>query len=134
VIIDSSALLAILLDEPERHDFVDAIVAAQSPRMSAASYVEVGLKLDRIETGLDTAIDTIIDRLGIEIIAFDPLQARAAREAAMRFGRKTPAKLNFGDCLVYGLVRTTGAALLFKGNDFSQTDVRAAMAQPRKDK
>jgi ribonuclease VapC len=132
VIIDSSALLAILLDEAERRDFVDIIATARSPQMSAASYVEVGLKLDRIETGLDRAVDVIIDTLGIEIVAFDRVQAREAREAAMRFGRGTPAKLNFGDCLVYGLAKTTGTPLLFKGNDFGQTDVTSATAQPRK--
>ena len=133
MIIDSSALLAILLDEAERRRFVTLVAMAQRPRMSAASYVEVGLRLDALHRNLDPALDAIVAELGITVVAFDLEQGRIAREASVRFGRSHPAKLNFGDSLTYALARSCGEPLLFKGNNFGLTDLLLAGADPDED-
>jgi ribonuclease VapC len=126
VIVDSSALLAILLSEPERRAFAATIIADAAPRMSAASYVEVALKVDRAFGAVDPQLDATLADLGIILDPVTPGHARIARDAFNRFGR-APARLNFGDCLVYALARTSGAPLLFKGNDFIHTDIVPAL-------
>ncbi|MBC7504794.1 MAG: type II toxin-antitoxin system VapC family toxin [Sandarakinorhabdus sp.] len=124
MIIDSSALLAILLGEPEAQRFTTAMTAAESRRMSVASYLEVALKVDRIaKAGADPILDVSIDRLRIELVPVSIVQGHAARDAFNRYGYSHPAKLNFGDCLTYALATTTGEPLLFKGNDFGLTDL-----------
>ncbi len=123
VIVDSSALLAIILKEPEAIASATAILRARSAQMSAASYVEVAVKLDSFENGLDPELDETIEVLSIEVVPFALEQAAAARLAAVRFGRKRPARLNFGDCLAYALAKTRNEPLLFKGDDFGKTDL-----------
>lgn len=132
MIVDSSALLAIILDEPEGPSFASAIIGSNAPKMSAASYLEVALKVDRSIGSADPALDAAIDDLGITLVALSVSQARVARDAFNRFGYRHPAKLNFGDCLVYALAHTTGQPLLFKGGDFSQTDLTPALQRAGK--
>lgn len=123
MIVDSSALLAILLKETEARASATAILKAPAAKMSAASYVEVALKLDSFESGLDPELDGAIDALSIEIVPLTLEHAKAARLAALLFGRKRPAKLNFGDCLAYALAKAQDEPLLFKGDDFGKTDL-----------
>jgi len=125
MILDTSALLAILQDEPERRAFNEAIELADAVRMSVASFVEGSIVVE-VRYGAEGLrdLDRFVDRAGIELAPVDAEQAREARLAFSRFGKgRHPAGLNFGDCFAYALARVLGESLLFKGNDFSQTDI-----------
>jgi len=125
MIIDTSALLAILQDEPERRTFNEAIEMADSRRVSAATFVEASIVIEsRDGTEGLRAFDRFMERAEIEIMAVDVEQARAARDGFVRFGKgRHAAGLNFGDCFSYALARVLGEPLLFKGEDFARTDV-----------
>lgn len=125
MVIDTSALLAILQDEPERRRFNEAIEMAESRRVSAATFVEVSIVIEsRFGAEGPRALDRFIERAEIEIMPVDVEQARAARDAFMRFGKgRHVAGLNFGDCFSYALARVLGEPLLFKGEDFARTDL-----------
>lgn len=129
MIVDSSALLAILFREPEAAEFTAATMQAPQPRLSAASYVEVSLRLDgALRTGQDDRLDAALTTLGLEIAPVTADQARLARRAFGMFGRgRHPAALNFGDCLTYALAKATGQPLLYKGLDFARTDLLHAI-------
>jgi ribonuclease VapC len=126
VIIDSSAVVAILCREPDAAAFAQAISNAPKRLISAASYVEIAAVIDaRRDPVLTGALDAIIASSGIVISPFTPAQARIARDAYQRFGRGSghPACLNMGDCSSYALARDLGEPLLFKGDDFALTDI-----------
>jgi ribonuclease VapC len=126
MVIDSSALAAILRDEPERPLFVDAIEASDARRLSAATFVEISIVIEvsRGAEGLHD-LDLFLAAAGIEIVAVEGDLARMARRAFSRFGRsRHRAGLNFGDCFSYALARSLGEPLLCKGDDFVHTDVR----------
>jgi|ERR1039458_3632871 ribonuclease VapC len=128
MIIDTSAMVAILLEEPEGHRFDVAILRSAVCRMSSAGLLEASVILQS-RRGADGVrdLELLIVRFGIEIVAFTESQARLARKGFERFGKgRHPAKLNFGDCMAYALARETGEELLFKGTDFAQTDIAAA--------
>lgn len=129
IVVDTSALIAILLDEPERRSMIDVIVDYGQPCMSAASYLEASMVLEAysgVQGGRD--IDDFVEDVGVRIVPVDQAQARVAREAFRRFGKgRHRAGLNFGDCFVYALTKTVGAPILFKGNDFSLTDLKPAL-------
>ena len=129
MVIDTSALLAILQDEPERRAFNEAIEAADSRVVSTASFVETSIVLDcRVGADGPHDLDVFVNRAGIELVAVDAEQARVARRAYSRFGKgRHPAGLNFGDCFSYALASVTGEPLLYKGDDFRKTDVVAAV-------
>ena len=131
MIIDTSALLAILLDEPERHSFNQSIAAASSRVVSTATFVEASIVIESrfgVEGVRD--LDLFLERAGIELAAVDEDQARVARRAFSRFGKgRHPAGLNYGDCFAYALATVLGEPLLYKGNDFSQTDVAAVVSE-----
>lgn len=129
MIVDSSAVIAILRNEPERAAFSEMLVA-HSVRMSAASWFEASMVADgtgRPEDG--ERFDTIIEAAEVLIEPVTEAHARAARIAFRRYGRGSgsPARLNFGDCLAYALSATTGEPLLFKGDDFTHTDILKAI-------
>ena len=130
MIIDTSALVAILRDEPEARHFAEVIEAAKERRISAATYVEVGAVIDG---GRDPVASRLVDRLlDAAQIVIEPVteaQARIAREAYRDFGKGSghAAGLDFGDCFAYALAQATGEPLLFKGDDFAHTDVVAAV-------
>ena len=129
MIVDTSAILAILRDEPERRRFTEAIEAADECLMSTASFVEASLVLEatRGYEGLRD-LDLLLAKAGMEFVPVDMEQAHIARKAFRNFGKgRHPAKLNFGDCFSYALAIATNSPLLFKGNDFSQTDVVQAV-------
>jgi len=125
MVIDSSALLAILNDEPERRTFNEAIESAESRAMSAATLVEVSIVVEsRFGAEGLRDLDLFIERAGIEVVPVDREQAYVARRAFSRFGKgRHPAGLNYGDCFSYALAVTRGESLLYKGEDFGQTDV-----------
>jgi ribonuclease VapC len=128
MVIDSSALVAILGGEAERRTFIDLIEAADSRLMSTASFVEVSVIIES-RYGADGVrdLDLFLERAGVELAPVDDEQARQARRAFTRYGKgRHPAALNFGDCFAYALSVTLGEPLLFKGDDFAQTDVSRA--------
>jgi ribonuclease VapC len=129
IVIDSSALVAILRDEPERRPFIDAIVDHGAPRMSAATYVEASMVMElRRGDRAGREVDVFLEEVGITIEPVDEAQARIAREAFRRFGKgRHRAALNFGDCFVYALAKMLDAPVLFKGTDFALTDLKRAV-------
>lgn len=122
--IDSSAILAILQLEPERHAFYRALEEADSARMSVATFVECSIVAEsRGQDGLRD-LDQLLSLFGIELIPVDIDQAQIARSAFSRFGKgRHRAALNFGDCFAYAAAIFFGEPLLCKGNDFVHTDV-----------
>ena len=125
MVIDTSALIAILQDEPERAAFNKAIEAAERRALSVVSFVEASMVIET-RYGADGVrdLDLLIAKARIELVAVDTDQAHAARNAFRVYGKgRHPAGLNFGDCFPYALARTEGEPLLFKGLDFSMTDV-----------
>ncbi len=129
MIVDSSALLAILLDEPERAAFLELMTESDVVRISAVTYVEAAAVIDRRGgPTLARQFDALLEAAEVEIVEVTAEQARRARAAYRDFGRGSghPAGLNFGDCLSYALARDVDESLLFKGDDFAHTDVRSA--------
>lgn len=125
MILDTSALLAILQDEPERHAFNALIEAAESRSISTATFVETSIVIGARYGGDGLRdLDLFIAKAEIALVPFDIDQAQVARDAFLRFGKgRHSAGLNYGDCFSYALAKTLDEPLLFKGVDFSQTDV-----------
>ena len=129
MVIDTSALVAILLSEPEAPRLVKAIMAAGRAVVGTPSLVEAAaVMLAKKGPGGEVALDALLERLGIESEPFTEDGARPARLAYSRFGKGvgSPAVLNYGDCLAYGMAMASREPLLFKGDDFSKTDVTRA--------
>jgi ribonuclease VapC len=129
MILDTSALIAILRFEAEAPEFARIIERAAEPRISAVSYVEAGAVIDGSKDPIASRrFDELIEAAQITIEPVTEAQARVARQAYRDFGKTSghPAKLNFGDCFSYALAKSKGEPLLFKGQDFSRTDVRSA--------
>lgn len=127
MIVDASAVIAILRDEPERAEFNRVIQEAQSRRISAVNYVEAAVVTDGSKDPvLSRRFDELFREAKITIEPVTALQARVAREAYRDFGRGSghPARLNLGDCFAYALAKIAGEPLLYKGNDFGQTDLK----------
>lgn len=130
VVVDSSALLALLLDEPEALRFAEAMARASRLRMPAPGWIEAAMLLDRRGNAIARArLDEFRLRFGLEIAAFTADHAAIAREALRTFGRGTghPARLNFGDCIAYAFAKHEREPLLFKGEEFLYTDVEPAL-------
>ena len=127
--VDASAIVAIYLDEPEAEAFKARIASATVSLMSPVNYWEVTTTVrGRSGEAAVGAVERLMTDLGIVVEPISLEQGRAAVTAAGRFGRGFhPAKLNMGDCFAYALSKATGAPLLFKGNDFPQTDISAAL-------
>lgn len=128
MIVDTSALMAILFDEPDGDVIARTIHRAARAHISAPTVVEA-LIVAVAHFGPEgrSRLHELIDALRIEIVPFDEQLARLAGEAFQRFGKgRHPAGLNFGDCFSYALARAGGAPLLFKGDDFTRTDLKAA--------
>ena len=128
MIVDASAILAILLGEPDAERYEDAIAAAWPRRMSAVALLEAAMVVESrggAEAGYE--LDALLERAEIELAPVTSEHANAARRAWRRYGKGNhPAGLNFGDCLVYALAEATGEPLLYKGRDFDRTDIEAA--------
>ncbi|MDH4155541.1 MAG: type II toxin-antitoxin system VapC family toxin [Nitrospira sp.] len=131
IVIDTSAVVAILRDEAERRTFNEVIEGAKRCLMSAVSFVEASMVMES-RMGYDGLRDfeLFVLKAGIEIVPVDVEQANIARGAFRKFGKgRHAANLNFGDCFSYALAKATDAALLFKGHDFSRTDIEVAVKQ-----
>ena len=125
MVIDTSALVAILRNEPERGKFTQAIEHAETCVMSVVSFGEASMVIES-RHGVDGLrdLDLLIAKARIELVSVDAGQALAAREAFRQFGRgRHPAGLNFGDCFSYALAKVLDQPLLCKGRDFIRTDV-----------
>jgi ribonuclease VapC len=127
MIVDTSALIAVLRGEPDAPRFAGALAArAEAKRLSAANYLEAAIVIDGSRDPIASRrLDEVIARANIGIETVTPEHAQIARAAYRDFGRGSghPAALNFGDCFAYALAKATGEPLLFKGSDFAQTDV-----------
>ena len=129
MLIDTSALLAILFAEPESSRLVAAISASETRAVGAPTVVETAaVLLARKGPAGEIALDALLGRLDVDIVPMSAEAAQVARSAYQRFGRGvgSPAVLNYGDCLAYGVSMAHGEPLLFKGDDFPRTDVLAA--------
>lgn len=128
IVVDTSALVAIALNEPERWPFTSALLTADAARLASVNYVETGLILRQrgfIET--KAHLDEWLETYGVTVADDAPL-AHPALDAYLRFGKGLhPARLNLADCFAYALAKTLDAPLLYKGDDFVRTDIRSAL-------
>jgi ribonuclease VapC len=129
MVVDTSALLAILLNEPDAAVYRSAIESAELRLVSAATVLEMGLVIEtRLGEAAGRELDLLLHKAEFEIVSVDAEQAELGRGAFRRFGKgRHPAGLNFGDCFSYALAIASGEPLLFKGDDFRKTDVPAAI-------
>jgi ribonuclease VapC len=128
MVLDSSAILAILLDEPERQRFARLIEQDPARLVSAATLVEVSIVIEsrKGEAGR-RLLERFLELTGSEVVPFTADQAELASDAFRRWGKgRHPAGLNFGDVFAYALAEITGEPLLFKGNDFARTNIASA--------
>lgn len=125
MVLDTSALLAILFNEPDASDFADLISKDPKRLLSAGTLLELMIVIEarKGEAG-GRELDLLLHRAKIDIVPFDEEQAEIARNAWRHYGKGNhPAGLNFGDCFAYALAKISSEPLLFKGNDFIQTDL-----------
>jgi ribonuclease VapC len=126
VIVDTSAIVAVLRDEAGAMVYSSLIAASPVTRMSAATYVELSIVIDGLQDArLAGAMDKYLEESGVRIEPLTEKQAVIARTAYQRFGKGSghPARLNMGDCFAYALARDLGEPLLFRGDDFTRTDI-----------
>ena len=128
MIIDTSAVVAILAGEPDAADYAKLIEQDPTPRIGMPALLESSIVLTRwFGEAAEAALDAFVRESGAEVVPFDLPQLRAAQDAYRRFGKgRHPAGLNFGDCMSYALAQVCDEALLFKGEDFARTDIRPA--------
>jgi ribonuclease VapC len=128
LIVDSSAIIAILRDEPDAAAFAEAIAKASRRSLSAANFVESAAVIDGSNDPIASRrFDDLLREAQFVIEPVTEVQARVARDAYRDFGKgRHPAGLNFGDCFAYALARMSGEPLLFKGDDFKHTDIESA--------
>jgi ribonuclease VapC len=129
MIVDSSAILAILFNEDDAENYARAITDADACRLSAANFVEVAIVVEaQTKATGSRQFDAFVRRAGMVIEPVTEEQAHIARQAYTDFGKgRHRAGLNFGDCFAYALAKTTGETLLFKGEDFKKTDIASAI-------
>lgn len=129
MIVDSSAILTILFAEPDAAVFAKAMSEADACKISAATFVEVAVVVEaQTQDRGSRQLDAFLRRAGFVIEPVTEEQAHLARQAYSDFGKgRHPAGLNFGDCFSYALAKASGEALLFKGGDFSKTDIVSAL-------
>lgn len=130
MIVDTSAIVAILRGEPERPAILAALAAAPVARMSTGSRLELSIVIRRLEDPVvERRVEDLLEALRITVEPFTVAQGAVAQRAFADFGRGSghPARLNFGDCFAYALARESGEPLLFKGDDFTHTDLTPAL-------
>ncbi len=132
MVIDSSALLAVFLGEPEREFYLDQMVNADVRRISAVTFVETGIVLEgRRGAASRHELERLLQQVAIEVVAVDAEQAVAALAAWRKFGKgRHPARLNLGDCFSYALAQLTEEPLLAKGEDFARTGLELCPQAP----
>jgi ribonuclease VapC len=128
MVLDTSAVIAVLFDEPERDELIRKIAADQRRLVSAATLLESSVVVEsRRGEAAGRELDLFLHRATVVTVAVDEEQANLARAAWRRYGKgRHPAGLNFGDLFAYALARSTGEELLFKGDDFAKTDIAPA--------
>lgn len=131
MVIDTSAMLAIFLAEPERKLFIDLIMSAHTRKISAGNLLETGIVLEaRKGESAGREFDLFVVRADLEVVPLDAEQVDVARSAWRKYGKgRHAAGLNFGDCFAYSLAKVLGEPLLAKGTDFSRTDVELCTAK-----
>ena len=129
MIVDSSALMAVIFNEPEESRFAAALVDAPVLRMSVANWVEAAIVVDsRKDPRAKARFEDLRKMLQIELVPVTADMAYRSRVAYADYGKGNhPARLNYGDCFAYALAKETGEPLLFKGTDFAQTDIEPAL-------
>ncbi|MBW4092983.1 MAG: type II toxin-antitoxin system VapC family toxin [Proteobacteria bacterium] len=128
MIVDSSALLAVVLKEPDEERFARALLGAPALRISAANWVEAAIVADSRHPAVAARFDDLARFLALNIVPVSVDQAQGARRAWQAFGRGNhAARLNYGDCFAYALAKESGEPLLFKGHDFTRTDIEPAL-------
>lgn len=129
MILDTSALVAVLADEPDAEIYIQAISRAAQCRISAGTFIELGLVIEgQFSVQVSQQCDALFRRIGMVIEPVTVEQAHGARQAFRDFGKgRHPAGLNFGDCFAYALAKSAGEPLLFKGDDFRKTDIAVAL-------
>ena len=130
MIVDSSAIVAILKQEPDWKEFLSTLNAANEISISAGTYFEISIVIGRLNNPImNRQIDELMEEFSILIEPFTAEQTQIARQAYRDYGRGSGhrANLNFGDCFAYALARVKREPLLFKGDDFVHTDVRSAI-------
>jgi ribonuclease VapC len=129
MIIDTSALIAILYNEADADLYADALAKSEYRLMSAANYLESGIVIDRQRgAAAGRQLDSLILRAEVKVESVTREQADIARQAYLDFGKGAhPAGLNFGDCFSYALAKSLGLPLLFKGKDFALTDIESVL-------
>lgn len=131
IVVDTSALMAILLDEPEAESCMAAMEAADRLLISAGTLAEALIVAGR--RGARDALVALVDGLGVEVAAVTPAVAGQVADAYERWGRGVhPASLNFGDCFAYALAKERACGLLFVGQDFARTDIAAAWVEAKR--
>jgi ribonuclease VapC len=127
LVIDTSAIIACLADEPEKLDLIDRLSLARASVMTSVNLLETRLVSTFGKNLPANAVDRFLIEYGVEVIPFDENLSNLAFDAYRRFGKgRHAARLNMGDCAAYALAKARGWPLLFKGEDFSQTDVERA--------
>jgi ribonuclease VapC len=130
IAVDSSAVMAVILAERDAHQICAVIAEAEGVMITTAAMMECSIYLQRhFGPDQDVTLDEFVRRFGFEIVTVDDTILRLARSAFGRYGKgmNHPAQLNFGDCFSYALAKTRDLPLLYKGNDFSHTDVISAL-------
>ncbi|MEN5363572.1 type II toxin-antitoxin system VapC family toxin [Brevundimonas intermedia] len=128
IVVDASALVAVLLDEPEKLQIL-TILATEEAMLSPIGYWEAHTRIHGLRGDDGVAdLDALLTNFGIRITPATAITAKFAAQAQIDFGKRTPAKLNLGDCFAYALAKESDAPLLFKGDDFSQTDLIPALS------
>ena len=130
IVVDSSALVAILRREPSSDALLEMAARAAGRLISAGTLIETAMVVTaRLGAAGGAELDALVARLGIELVPVDGIQAAVAREAFRRFGKgRHPAALNFGDLFAYALAKNRSLPLLYVGEDFARTDIASAMA------
>jgi ribonuclease VapC len=124
MIVDTSAIVAMLQLEPEATAFLKLLAPRKDNKLSAGNYLECGIVIDKAKDAAASAdLDALISTLSIEIVPVTREQAKIARQAYRDFGKRSghKARLNFGDCFAYALAMDSGEPLLYKGDDFAET-------------
>jgi ribonuclease VapC len=135
VIVDTSAVIAILRGEPDAAQYVEALATVTAPRVSAGTYLEMAIVVDaNRDPVLSGRFDDLVTVAGLRVEPVTRQHAEIARRAYRDFGKGSghPAALNFGDCFAYALSRVAGEPLLYKGDDFGHTDVESALPLMRR--
>jgi ribonuclease VapC len=127
VIVDASAILAVLFKENGFERCEAALATGRPKYMSAVNYWEAAARMDSVTGSVDGRVDRLLEAANVTVVDVTPEHARLAREAWLRFGKgRHPARLNMGDCFAFALAAERGEPLLFKGDDFARTDLASA--------